>query len=114
MTKQELIDMMGNEDRAGWAMNLVLESVKPGLVRTLIKLKLDEAEKIYNDRKESGYYEEGDKALSSLPEDFNLWNATPEQEALYKIWEDLGHEESADRMTVTFLRNMDAAANTPR
>lgn len=114
MTKQELINMMGNEDRAGWAMNLVLESVKPALVRTLIKLKLDEAEKAYNDRVKNGYYAAGEEALHSLPEDFNLWNATPEQEALYKIWEDRGHEESADRMTVTFLRNMNAAANTPR
>lgn len=114
MTKQELIEMMGDEDRADWAMDLVLESVKPALVRTLIELKRKEAERTYNEQMKSGYYAAGEKALKSLPEDFNYWNATPEQEATYQIWEDRRREESSDRSAVTFLRNMNAAANTPR
>ena len=112
MTKQELIEMMGNEDRADWAMNLVLESVKPALVRTAIALKLKEAEREYKEKTESGHYAEGKKALDSLQEDFNLWHATPEQEATYQIWEDRQHEEAADRMALTFLRNMNAYANS--
>ena len=114
MTKQELIKMMGNEDRADWALNLVLEMVKPELVRTAIKVKLQAAEKHYTERETSGYYEEGEKALRSLPEDFNLWSATPEQEATYQIWEDRRREESEDRASVIFFRNMYAASNTPR
>lgn len=112
MTKQELIEMMGNEDRADWAIDLVLASIKPALVRTLIELKLKEAERTYKERTESGYYAEGEKALASLPEDFNYWHATPEQEAVYRIWEDRRREESSDRSAVTFLRNMNAASWT--
>ena len=113
MTKQELIEMMGNEDRADWAMTLVLESIKPALVRTAIELKLKEAERTYEEKKRSGYYAAGEDALRSLPEDFNYWHATPEQAAASQIWEDRQREESSDRMTLTFLRNMNAAANTP-
>lgn len=112
MTKQELIQMMGNEDRADWAINLILDSIKPALVRAAIEQKLKKAEQEYKDREKSGYYAEGEKALASLPEDFNYWHATPEQAATYQIWEDRKREEASDRMTVTFLRNMAATANS--
>ncbi len=113
MTREDMIELMGNEDRADWAIDLVLASIKPEFVRAAIRVKREAAERLVKEREQGGYYAEGRKALDSLPEGFNLWNATPEQEAIYQIWEDRQREASGDKMTVTFLRNMEAAANTP-
>lgn len=45
MTKKELIEMVGSEEQADYAMDIVLSQVKKEFVRSAIKSKLAEVEK---------------------------------------------------------------------
>ena len=102
MTKQELIEMMGSEDKADWAMNRLLESVKPDFVVMVLKAYAEQKEKELKEKEASGYYEE----YSEFPEGFNVWNATPEQEQQWDENERREVEHSGDKMTATFAKNM--------
>ena len=104
MTKQELVKMMGNEDKAMWAMERLLESVKPDFVLMVLKDIADTANKKYTERTQSGYYEE----FSRFPDDFNLFSV-PDDSPLAKQYEENTWrkiEEQADKTYKTFTNNM--------
>ena len=104
MTKQELIKMMGDEDKANWAMDRILESVKPDFVLMVLKSVAKAAEKKYTEREESGYYEE----FSHFPEGFSLWSE-PEDSPLAKQFDNNRERESeqgGDKMYMNFTKNM--------
>lgn len=104
MTKQELIKMMGNEDKANWAMERILESVKPDFVLMVLKNVAKDAKKKYTDREESGYYEE----FSHFPEGFSLWSE-PEDSPLAKQYANNTEreiEQSGDKLYMNFTNNM--------
>ncbi len=44
MTREELIKMVGNEDQADYAMEIILSQIKADFVRSAIKGKLTETE----------------------------------------------------------------------
>lgn len=107
MTKQDLIKMMGNEDRAEYAMNQVLKMIKPEFIVVALKANKVEAEKIYNERKDSGYYTEFD----GFPEGFNLIHEelyNPDSPLLekYNNWEKRHLEEDSDNLTRIAASNM--------
>lgn len=105
MTKYELIQMMGDEDKANWAMERVLENVKKDFVRMCLKAAADKYEAEYKAKEASGYYTE----FSSFPEGFNLWTAMANGDPLaeqYDKDEARQIERSGDKMVVNFARNM--------
>lgn len=111
MTKQELIKMMGDEDKADFAMALILESIKPEFVMAVLKTKKEKAEKLYEERTKSGYYDEGNKARKTIPEGWSLWGDEDDPEwqkenEKYKLWETRYTEEQADRSAKTLFNNL--------
>lgn len=102
MTKQELITMMGNEDRAEWVMEQVLGAVKPDFVVAVLKAEAETARKQYYNRIEHGYYTE----FSEFPKDFNYWSASEEMQQRFDKDEDRQIEKEADRQTMTLATNM--------
>lgn len=102
MTKQELIAMMGNEDRAKWVMDRVLEAVKPDFVVAVLKAKADAAKQILQDKEESGYYTE----FNEFPADFNYWGASEEMQQRYDQNSDREYERCGDKKFATLTENM--------
>lgn len=107
MTKQELVQLMGNEDRAEYAMLQVLKMVKKDFVIAALKANMNEAERVYKGKKESGYYTEFDK----FPEDFNLLHEelnNPESPLIeqYNNYESRHLEEASDEATMIAAGNM--------
>lgn len=104
MTKQELIQMMGNEDNADWAMECLLESVKPDFMLMVLKSLADAAEKKHTERTESGYYKE----YSSFPDGFSLWSEPDDSPLARQYYENQRRqiEESGDMIERNFTRNM--------
>ena len=111
MTKQELIKMMGDDDKANFMMELILESIKPEFVMTVLKLKKEKYEKLYKEREQSGYYDEGNKARKTIPEGWSLYGNEEDPEWLkeyekYQLWETRYREEQADRSAKTLFANL--------
>lgn len=104
MTRKELVKMMGNEDKAEWAMDRLLESVKPDFVLMVLKSLADAADKKYTERKGSGYYKE----YSSFPDGFSLWSEPDDSPLANQYHENAQREieESGDMMDRNFKRNM--------
>jgi hypothetical protein len=102
MTKQELIMMMGNEDRAQWVMERVLGAVKPDFVVAVLKAEAEAAKQRLKDKEESGYYSE----FSEFPEGFNYWHASEEMQQRYDQNEAREYERCGDKQFVTFTSNM--------
>jgi hypothetical protein len=107
MTKQDLIKMMGSEDRAEYAMIQVLKVIKPDFIVAALKANKAEAERVYNERKASGYYTEFD----GFPEDFNVIHeelTNPDNPLLekYNNWEKRHWEEASDNQNRIAASNM--------
>lgn len=102
MTKQELISMMGNEDKANWAMERMLEAIKPEFVIMVLKATADAAKQRVEGREASGYYTE----FSEFPEGFNYWSASEELQEQFDKDRDRQIEHDGDRQTAAFTMNM--------
>lgn len=105
MTKQELVEMMGSEENAVYAMLKVLECVKKEFVRSCLKASADNLETQIKLKESSGYYSE----FNTFPKDFNLWEAMSTGDPLadqYEKNEMREIEQAGDRQTLTFARNM--------
>ena len=105
MTKQELIQMMGDEDKANWAMERMLENVKRDFVLMCLKATADKYEAEYNAKVENGYYKE----FSKFPENFNLWTAISNGDPLAEQWdknEERQIEQCSDMRMKNFAGNM--------
>lgn len=105
MKKEELIRMMGDEDKANWAMEKVLENVKADFVIMCLKATAEKADRVIKEKTESGYYKE----FSQFPEYFNLWTAMANDDPLAEQWDKNRAreiEEAGDRMSATFAKNM--------
>lgn len=108
MTKQELVSMMGNEDRAEYAMIQVLKMVKQDFVIAALKANLTEAEKVCKERNDTGYYTEFD---DGFPEDFNLLHeelTNPDNPLIeqYNKMEERHFEKASDNATRVAANNM--------
>lgn len=55
MTKQELIKMVGNEDRAEYALNILLKNLKPQFIKMCVENELKEVESKIKEYQEKGY-----------------------------------------------------------
>lgn len=116
MTKAELIERMGNEERANWIMEEILRNVKPDFIRLILKANCDSQAKKIKEREASGYYMDG----AVLPDDFNLWSYMKAVEdgeddgtkaAAIKLFEEQDRrqlEKCSDRQTANFYGNMRA------
>lgn len=117
MTKAELIERMGNEDRANWVMEEILRNIKPDFIRMILKANCERQSEKIKEREATGYYMD----RVNLPDDFNLWSymkavedgeddgskaaaieACQEQERRQL-------EKCSDRQTANFYGNMRAA-----
>lgn len=104
MTKQDLILMMGNEDKANWAMDKILENIKPDFLIAILRHIKNDAETRYKERCESGYYDE----FSTFPPDFNLFSVEDDSPLSRQYVNDARRqiEKAGDRASVNFARNV--------
>lgn len=104
MTRFELVKMMGDNDKADWAMNKILEAVKPDFVVMVLKANANALEKEIKEKEENGYYTE----FAEFPEDFNIWRE-PEGSPLSIQWDNNTQREiehDGDKMSARFASNM--------
>ena len=104
MTKQELIKMMGDEDKANWALQRVLEQIKPDFVIMCLKAYADQKTAEYTQKNESGYYTEN----SSFPEGFNLFSVDDDHPLAIQYDKNRKRqiEKAGDLTLATFAKNM--------
>ena len=63
MTRQELVEMVGNEEQANLALELLLKSVKPAMIRTIINAEIESVNKQLDEYREAeivSHYNGGD------------------------------------------------------
>ena len=55
MTKQELIEMVGNEEQVNYALEIVLKNLQPGFIRTVVNLELKAIGEEIQKMKDAGF-----------------------------------------------------------
>lgn len=86
MTKQELINMVGNEDQASYALDLVLKNLKPAFIKSIVDLELKEINKEIQAMKDAGFIvtcNGHDSVNWGAAEQLNGWNLSEEQQLKY-------------------------------
>lgn len=86
MTRKELINMMGNEEQADFALDLVLKNLQPAFIRTVIELELKEVAQEIQALKDDGFIvacNGHDSVNWGAAERLNGWNLSDEQQATY-------------------------------
>ena len=86
MTKQELINMVGNEDQASYTMDLVLKNLQPAFIKSVVSLELKEINQEIQTMKDAGFIvtRNGHDSVNwGMAERLNGWNLSEEQQAAY-------------------------------
>lgn len=55
MTRQELVEMVGNEDQANLALELLLKSVRPAMIKTIIHAEIESVNKKLDEYREADF-----------------------------------------------------------
>lgn len=86
MTKQELIEMVGNEEQAAYALEIVLKNLQPGFIRTVVNLELKAIDEEIQKMKGAGFIVTNnghDSVNWGKAMQLNGWNLSEEQQAEY-------------------------------
>ena len=86
MTKAELIKMTGSEEQANYALELLLKSVKPAMIRSAVRAELDRIQEEIEALKAEGiicYYNQTYHVNWGSADRLNGWDLTEEQQAAY-------------------------------
>lgn len=86
MTKQELISMVGNEEQANFALEIVLKNLQPAFIKSVVGLELKEINREIQTMKDAGFIvtRNGHDSVNwGAAERLNGWNLSEEQQAAY-------------------------------
>lgn len=86
MTKQELIKMVGSEEQANYAMEIVLKNLRPDFIRSVVRLELKSIDQEIQSMKDAGFIVTNngyDSVNWSKSMRLNGFNISEEQQAEY-------------------------------
>lgn len=104
MTMNELIQMTGSEEQANYALQILLGSVKPAMIRSAVRAELDRIQAEIDAMKAEGviYSCNGYEHVSwNYADKLNGWDLTEEQQAAY----DAARKKCAEADALLYRRN---------
>lgn len=88
MTRESLILMVGDEDKANAAIDLILDSIKEGFVETVVHTKIKQIKERIAELENDGYLYTVNGSLHAdwgKAKQLDGWNLSEEQQANYNV-----------------------------
>ena len=86
MTKQELISVVGNEEQANFALEIVLKNLQPAFIKSVVDLELKEINREIQTMKDAGFIvtcNGHDSVNWGAAERLDGWNLSDDRQAAY-------------------------------
>lgn len=86
MTMQELVNMVGSNEQADYAMEIILKSLKPNFVKSVVQAEIESIGRQIQSMKDEGFIvttNGHDSVNWGKAESLNGWNLSEEQQAAY-------------------------------